>query len=152
MNEQKIKDVISDQVFFNDINSEYLELLVKHASNPTFKKGHFLLTKDQEANTFYLIVHGKVAIESNESGNDPIVVQILGPGEILGTSWLVPPHVWQFDAIALEDTHVISFDGKEIRNMCEENHDFGYDIIKRFTCVITYRLLYTRTKLMDNSL
>ena len=43
--------------------SEYIELLVGCASNVKFDAGEFLFREGEEANQFYLIRHGVVAVE-----------------------------------------------------------------------------------------
>jgi CRP/FNR family transcriptional regulator, cyclic AMP receptor protein len=43
----------------------------------------------------------------------------------------------------------LSFDGKCLRAKCEEDHDLGYEILKRFANVVTERLEATRLQLLD---
>jgi hypothetical protein len=70
-------------------------------------------------------------------------------GEVLGWSWMVPPYRWHFDARASETTRAIAMDGKCLRTKCDEDHDLGYEIMKRFSLVIAERLEATRLQLMD---
>ena len=79
----------------------------------------------------------------------PAVVQTVGEGDILGWSWLTFPYRWHFDARALRPTRALSFDGKCLREKCEEDHDLGYEILKRFANVVTERLEATRLQLLD---
>jgi hypothetical protein len=50
------------------------------------------------------------------------VVQALGPGEVLGWSWLLPPYEWHYSARAAEPTDVVALDGKALRARCEADH------------------------------
>ena len=70
-------------------------------------------------------------------------------GEILGWSWLVPPYRWHFDARAVELTRAIALDGKCLREKCEEDHDLGYEVMRRFVVIIAQRLEETRLQLLD---
>ena len=70
-------------------------------------------------------------------------------GEILGWSWLLPPYQWKFNARAMESIRAIALDGKCLRTKCEENHDLGYELLKRFAQVIEKRLEATRLQLLD---
>ena len=149
MKTKEMRDLVKNQIFLKDIKSEYLDLLVSCASCITFKKGHFLLTQDGFADNFYIIDHGKVHIEMFAGDKGPVTIQSLSDGDILGWSWLIPPYKWRFDALAIDPTTVIAFNGKFLRTKCEENHSFGYDMLKRMTSVITYRLLFTRKDLME---
>ena len=57
-----------------------------------------------------------------------------------GTSrglWLFPPHKWEFDGRAREDTALISFDGACLRGKCEADHELGYELMQRFAQVIS---------------
>ena len=73
----------------------------------------------------------------------------LGEGDILGWSWLMPPYHWQFHARAVEVTRAIALDGKCLRTKCEQNHDLGYELLKRFCHIIERRLEATRLQLLD---
>ena len=75
-------------------------------------------------------------------------VQTIGAGEALGWSWLFPPFVWHFQARALEPTKAIAFNGAHLLVACEENHDLGYDLMKRVSQVLIQRLQATRKKLV----
>ena len=98
---------------------------------------------------FFIIRRGKVMIETFVPEKGPIAIQSRGEGEVTGWSWLVPPYKWHFDARAFELTRAIALDGKCLRTKCEEDHDFGYELMKRFTVIISQRLDATRFQLMD---
>jgi CRP-like cAMP-binding protein len=78
-----------------------------------------------------------------------VTIQTVGPGELLGWSWLMPPYRWHFDARALEQTRALSFDGTCIRNKCETDHRLGYELMKRLAYVFTQRLEASRLQLLD---
>jgi hypothetical protein len=44
---------------------------------------------------------------------------------------------------------VTALDGKCLREKCEEDHDFGYEIMKRFILIVVERLEATRLQLLD---
>ena len=56
---------------------------------------------------------------------------------------------WRLDARAVEPTRAIALDGKCLRNKCEENHDLGYELLKRFVHIVEQRLEATRLQLLD---
>jgi CRP-like cAMP-binding protein len=61
----------------------------------------------------------------------------------------MPPHKWHFDARAMEITRAIALDGKCLRDKCKEDHDLGYELMKKFSVLIAQRLEATRLQLMD---
>jgi CRP-like cAMP-binding protein len=149
METQTLERVIAEHPFFADLESYYTTLLVSCASNVRFETGKYMLREGQEAKTFYLIRQGRVALEISPPNRKPIVVDTLHEGEILGWSWLLPPYQWKFDARAMEAVWSIALDGKCLRTKCEQNHDLGYEVLKRFAQIINRRLDATRVQLLD---
>lgn len=146
---ETLERIIAEHPFFAGLDNGFTRLMVSCASNVRFKTGEYILREGDPANTFYLIREGKVAVELFAPQHKPIIVSTLGVGEILGWSWLLPPFQWKFNARAVEDTRVIALDGKCLRSKCEENHDLGYEVLKRFAQIIERRLEGTRLQLLD---
>ena len=146
---ENLERIIAEHPFFADLESDYTGLLVGCASNVRFDSGAYIFKEGGEANEFYLIRAGKVALEVFAPHHKPIMVDTLSEGEVLGWSWLLPPHQWKFHAHAMEDTRAIALDGKCLRSKCEQNHDLGYELLKRFAKIVTQRLEATRLQLLD---
>ncbi len=141
--------IIAEHPFFKDLKSEHLQFIVGCASNVCFNPGTFIFREGEEAEQFYLIRQGKVALEIYVPQRGSVTIQTISAGDILGFSWLFPPYRWHFDARALELTRAIAFDGKCLRTKCEEDHDLGYEFMKRFASIIMQRLQATRIQLLD---
>jgi CRP/FNR family transcriptional regulator, cyclic AMP receptor protein len=146
---ETLERIIAEHPFFSDLESYYTGLMVGCASNVRFKKGEYILREGDPANTFYLVREGKVAVEVLAPQRKPIIVATLGEGEILGWSWLLAPYHWKFHARAVDDMRAIALDGKCLRTKCEQNHDLGYEVLKRFTQIMERRLEATRLQLLD---
>jgi CRP-like cAMP-binding protein len=146
---ETLERILGEHPFLQGMDEAQLKLLVGCASNVRFEQGEYLFREGEEADYFYIIRHGKVSLETFAPGKTNITIQTLGEGEILGWSWLVPPHKWSYDGRALELTRAISLDGKCLRGKCDEDHDLGYEILKRFSVIISQRLAATRIQLMD---
>ena len=146
---ETLERVLAEHAFFEGLDTRYLHLLVGCASNVRFDAGQYIFREGEEANQFYLIRHGKVGVEIHAAERGSITIQTLGEGEVLGWSWLVPPYQWQFDARALELTRAIALDGKCLRTKSEEDHDLGYELLKRFVHVVEDRLQAARLQLLN---
>jgi len=146
---ETLEPILAEHPFFKGLERHYLELIVGCSSNVRFDAGKALLHAGEEANEFYLVRHGKVALEVFTPGRGPVTIQTIGEGEILGWSWLIPPYYWHFDARAVELTRAIALDGKCLRNKCEQDHDLGYQLLKRFAHIIVQRLESTSLQLLD---
>lgn len=146
---ETLERILAEHPFFQQLGPEYMQLLVSCASNVRFEADQYLFHEGDEANQFYFIRHGKVAIQIFVPGRGPITLQTVGEGEMLGWSWLIPPYQWRFDAQALELTRAIALDAKCLRAKCEEDHDLGYAFMKQFALVISERLQAARLQLLD---
>jgi len=146
---QTLEPILAAHPFFKDLDPGYLQLAVGCASNIRFDAEQFICREGEEANQFYLIRHGRVALEISVPGRGPLIVQTLEEGDILGWSWLFPPYHWHFDARAVELTRAIALDGKCLRTKCEEDHDLGYELLRRFSHIIMQRLQATRMQVLD---
>ncbi len=144
-----LESLLAEHPFFKGLDPRYLELLAGCASNVRFNAGEFIFREGGEANQFYLIRHGKVALEVFVPERGPVTIQTIDAGDVLGWSWLFPPYRWHFDARAVELTRAIAFDGQCLRTKCDEDHDLGYELMKRFARIITERLQATRLQLLD---
>jgi len=146
---ETLEPILAKHPFLKGLEPRHLKILVGCASNVRFNAGHFLFHEGEEANEFYMIREGKVAVQIQGGERGPIIVQTVGEGEVLGWSWLIPPYRWRFDGNALELTRAIALDGKCLRMKSEEDHDLGYELLKRFAGIIVDRLEAARLQLLD---
>lgn len=144
-----LKEVLRQHPFLHGLSAEHMETLVGCASNVRFAEGNSLINEGEIANTFFLIRSGRVALECEIPGRTSIRIQTVGPGEVLGWSWLISPHRWHFSGIAVTDTRAIALDGECLRTKCELNKEFGYEMLKRLAVVMERRLEATRLQLLD---
>ncbi len=146
---ESLKQILEESPFLQGLQNHHLELITGCASNARFDGGQYLFHEGEEAAQFFVIRHGRVALEVFTPDRGPITIQTLEEGDVLGWSWLVPPYQWRFDAKATELVRAIALDGKCLRTKCEEDHDLGFDLLKRFAHVIEQRLEATRLQLLD---
>jgi CRP-like cAMP-binding protein len=146
---ETLEPILAKHPFLKGLKPEHLKILVGCASNVRFNTGQFLSHEGEEANEFYMIREGKVAVQIQGAERGPIIVQTIGEGEVLGWSWLIPPYRWRFDVKALELTRAIALDGKCLRTKSEEDHDLGYQLLRRFAGIIVERLEAARLQLLD---
>ncbi|RFA29221.1 regulator [Alkalilimnicola ehrlichii] len=140
---------LSEYAFFSDMSPAFIEFIAKHATEKRFGREQLLFRHGEPAATFYLILSGRVSLEIPAISGPTLVVQELGPDQVLGWSWLIAPYKWDFNARAIEDTSVLEFDGQSILTYCGENHEFGYQVLKRFSGLMSERLDAARTRMME---
>lgn len=143
-----VESVIGGHPFLRDLRPAHLHLLADSAMRVRYEAGELIFREGDPANRFYLIEQGRVSLESHRRDEAPVAIQVIGAGDVLGWSWLFPPYYWQFDARSLEPTTAIFFYGTRLREQCEQDHAFGYEILKRMTQVVIDRLQATRKQLL----
>ena len=126
-----------------------VERISVDAHNVAFEPGLVILSEGGPAETLYLLQHGKVALSAHAPGRGHLLVQTLGPGEVLGLSWLFPPFLWRFDAHAVEFVEALAVDGVRLRARIDEDPVLGYQVIKRIAPLVLERLQQTRVQLLD---
>jgi CRP-like cAMP-binding protein len=146
---ESLERILGEHPFFGGMEEPYLQLFVDCASNVRFNAGEMIFREGEEANTFYLIRHGRVALETSAPQRGSVIIETLGEGNVLGWSWLVAPFRWRFDARAMEPIRAIALDGRCLRGRSEEDHDLGYELMKRCAQVMEQRLQAARLQLLD---
>jgi CRP-like cAMP-binding protein len=149
MKMEGIERVVREHPFFAGLGDEFYKLIGGCAKNVRFEAGQHLFREGEPADQFYLLRHGRVALQVSAPGRGAMTIQTLGEGEIVGVSWLIPPHRWTSDARALELTRAIAMDAACLRRKCEADHDLGYEMMKRFMPVLIQRLATTRMQMLD---
>lgn len=144
-----LQGILERHPFFSGLGPRYLELATGCARNVRFNAGDVVFREGEEADDFYLIREGKVALELFAPGRGSLTVQTLHDGDILGWSWLIPPYHRRFDAHAVTPTRAIVLDGKCLRGKCEEDHELGYELVKRIAFILGQRLDAARFQLVD---
>ena len=140
---------ISAHPFFAALTDAQLAALSEDAITETFTAGQRLFDEGGIADRFWLIEQGNIALDMRIPGRGDQIVETLGPGTVLGWSWLHPPYRWHFGAMARVATTTIAFDAASVRRRCDADPAFGYAALRSFTPVITERLQATRLRLLD---
>ncbi len=146
---ETLEPILAEHPFLKGLAPSHLKLLVGCAENVRFDAGMFVFREGTEADRFFIIRHGSVALEMYSPERGAVPIQTVGEGEVIGWSWLVPPYHWHYDARATELTRAIALDGVCLRQKCEEDHELGYELLKRFAHIMEKRLEATRLQLLD---
>ena len=146
---EAMEEKLAKHRFFAEMAPAQIAALAPFAAMKSFPAGTLLAKEGSSSDLFYLLVNGRAAIESYQSGQRPTIFQTLQGGEIIGWSWIFPPYEWVFDARALTDVDAIAFDAQGLRAQCEKDPVLGYELMKRFAKVMVTRLKATRLQLMD---
>ena len=143
-------DILRSHPFCKGADSDFIMHLV--ACGPverSWDAGRSILSSGEPADRLHLIVEGNVAIGLQAPGGPPAVIQTLGPGDVLGWSWLIPPYRWAFDGTAVTPVRAITLDAARLRAAMADDPVFGHALLSRLLVAITDRLQATRLQLLD---
>ena len=143
MEKKSLQSSLARHQFLKGMPEPYLELLAGCAKNTRTEAGQFLFQSGEQADCFYLIREGRVAVELQAKPHRSVTIQTLGPNELLGWSWLIPPYRWHLAARAMEPVLALAFDGKCIRGKFEKDPQLGFEFYRRFSFIMSERLEQT---------
>jgi Cyclic nucleotide-binding domain len=90
MTMESLQKILAEHPFTQGLDKRHLSLLTGCASNVRLEAGQRIFREGDEANQFYLVREGKLAIELFGAERGALTILTLGPGKVLGWSWPVP--------------------------------------------------------------
>ena len=142
-------DLLAAQPFLAGLTPGQVDKLSVWTRKSVLHSGARLFEEGGRADRFWIIREGQVRLDTHLPSGGEVVVETLGPGAVLGWSWLFPPYRWHFGATAMETTLALELDGPGIRALCEHDPVLGHELLTRFMAVVVERLQATRVRLLD---
>jgi CRP/FNR family cyclic AMP-dependent transcriptional regulator len=142
-------DQLSAFALLTGLSPTHIAVLSSAAREVSFAAGDRLFEEGAPAKGCWLVQRGCVAIDAGVPGRGPVVVQTVGPGEVVGWSWLVDPPRWHFGALAVAPTVAIELDTDQLRAFAEHDPTFGYPVAVAMLAMVLDRLQTTRARLLD---
>ncbi|MFE9557791.1 cyclic nucleotide-binding domain-containing protein [Streptomyces sp. NPDC006703] len=125
------------------------ERLLRLGHEAAFPDGALIFEEGGRADRFWIIRGGSVSLTVHVPGRRAPTVETLGPGDLLGWSWLFPPYVWHLGAEARGPVRADEFDAATVRVLCGEDLALGCALTHAVAEVIAHRLKATRMRLLD---
>jgi CRP/FNR family transcriptional regulator, cyclic AMP receptor protein len=149
MTELAILGAFSGHSFLEKLSDQHRMRLASGVRPFRAPAGEYMAREGKPAHAFYLIQSGHVGIGTNLGERGATPIQTLGPGDVVGWSWLLPPYLWQFDARATDGVQGLFFDATWLRDQCEQDHELGYHLLKQLLAVVSSRLAASRILRLD---
>lgn len=132
------------------LSAEHRERLMSQAREVNFDENARIFEEGAPALSFWIVRSGTVTLQVPVPGQRrPTPVENLGPGELVGWSWLFPPYVWQLSAEAMTPVRAYEFNAQAVRMLMDADLAFGLAISQWVGRVLAMRLQQTRTRLLD---
>lgn len=144
-----IRQIIADSKFFSAPAEDAIDFLAANATQKQLAGGKILFHHGDPADHFYLMLEGHLSLQISAIEGPELELQDIGPGQVAGWSWLIPPNRWHFQARARTAIDYLEFDGVAVLDHCEAEPEFGYQLVKRFSALMSERLQFARQKMME---
>lgn len=145
-----VTDLLASHPFLAGMSQRDLDRLAYWARKAVFRAGRRIFSEGGRADRFWLIREGLVTLDFRTPSGGVVYFESLGAGGVLGWSWLSPPYRWHFGAVAQQPTLAIEVDAAGIRELCDADPAFGYELYQRFVTVVVDRLQTTRTRTLGD--
>ncbi|OGO30650.1 MAG: hypothetical protein A2Z16_17130 [Chloroflexi bacterium RBG_16_54_18] len=136
--------------WFQELEQEHFNQLLGIATLHVVDSKQDLFREGDQEDYLYVVLEGRIAIEMSVPGRGRVRVYTAEPMDVVGWS-SVTPVVRQrtASARAVLPSRLIALDSYKLRQLCENNHDLGYIVMRRMANVVASRLLVTRLQLID---
>jgi CRP/FNR family cyclic AMP-dependent transcriptional regulator len=147
---QELTAALQTIPWFQELSEDHFNLLCGISNLRKVEPGEELFKEGDKQDYLYIVLEGRVAVDISVPGRGRMRIFTAEPMDIVG--WSSPiPVVRQRTASArtVLPGRLICIDAPKLRQLCEENHELGYVVMRRLANVIAGRLLITRLQLLD---
>ncbi|MFW5880946.1 MAG: cyclic nucleotide-binding domain-containing protein [Roseicyclus sp.] len=142
-------NIIGRHRLFAGLDPGFLDRVAGCAVDRVFAPGVHVVREGDASDRLFLLRAGHVGLDMRVPGRGAMRVATVGPDEVLGLSWLAPPHVWRYDCTTLNEVHAVEIDATCLRGQCEADPAVGYALLGRFVGPLVERLQDARLQLLD---
>lgn len=133
--------------FLHGMDWRHLEAMAACALPARFEENETLFNAGETANRFYILLSGRIVLETDGPSGRPVEIQVIEAGDVVGWSWLFPPYQWRFSARTLGPVEAVFFAGPQLREVADADPAFCCALWKRMSGVMLSRLQATRARL-----
>lgn len=146
---QGLETIVRDVQLFEGMPGEHVARIAGCASNVLYDAGAIMGRAGDPADVFWVVREGEVSVEAHAPTQGALTIATAHAGDVVGFSWLLPPHKLHFDVRALSPLRALMFDGRCLRNKCATDHEFGYELLRRFSTLMADRMESLGLQLLD---
>ncbi|MFE5208099.1 cyclic nucleotide-binding domain-containing protein [Streptomyces sp. NPDC056600] len=132
------------------LTPERRERLMTLAREVSFPEDAPIFEEGGVADRFWVVRSGRVDLYQQVTQLRRVTVASLGAGDLLGWSWLFPPHEWDFGAVAFSPVRAYEFEAAPVLELSEEDAGLGLSLMRIVAEILAYRLESTRVQLLES--
>ena len=140
------KEYLKKVGFLKDLPDSILEKIGAISQLETFDEESLLFRQNQEKALLYMLISGKVFLNSRSATGKSLTLDEVTPGRTFGVSTLLGGgHASTFTAICAETSTMITVSGEQMRQLFLEDFEIGHAIMLRVVRLFKLRMeMHTR--------
>ncbi|OQY01033.1 MAG: hypothetical protein B6I26_05375 [Desulfobacteraceae bacterium 4572_130] len=123
------KEELKQILFFKNINAEILEKIKPAADIQNFKANQVLFRQNKELSSFYMVLKGKVLLNTTSPGGKILTLDEIIPGYSFGASAFLDNELSSFTAVCAEPSTIITLSSKKMKDLFKKEKDISYLIL-----------------------
>ena len=141
-----VENTILKQInFLSGLPEEKLEMIGGIAQLETFDEETILFRQNQEQTLIYMLVSGKVFLNSRSASGKSLTLDEVGPGRTFGVSALMGETSSTFTAVCAEKSQVVTISGDQMQGLFTRDFETGHLLMKKVVASFKRRMeLHTR--------
>jgi CRP-like cAMP-binding protein len=150
MNQQNLFNILESIPWFQEMSEEHFKKVAGIASLIEVDAKQELFHEGDQEDYLYIVFQGRVAIEMFVPSRGRVRIYTAEPMDVVGWSSVTPVvRRRTAGARAVLPSCLVRLDAMGLRQLCDEDNDLGYIIMRRMANVVASRLLTTRLQFLD---
>jgi len=135
----------SSTYLFRGMGEGQMKKILAVGKEIPMKRGQQIIKEGQAANGVYIVKSGAVELLTTVEKDFDLPISILrDPGDVFGTSALVPPFQYSLSARCVEDGVLFCMETSALRKLAAEDRDIGCQMMTNLAAHFLDRLKETR--------
>lgn len=136
--------------WFVDLTQTQLDRLASITMLHEIEPNEVLFNEGDREDYLYVLLEGQIVLEVEAPTHGQVAVYTAEALDIIGWSSMTPiVRQRTTSARATQQCLLLGFNSKLLQQMCDEDHELGYIIMRRLSNVVASRLLTTRLCLLE---
>ncbi len=149
MDVQQLQQILMELRFTAGLSDEDQRKLACISRLQEFPKGATVFSEGTDHKDIYVVRNGRVEICMSIQARGCLPVVTLESGDLVGWSSILKQGEMTATVVAVENSQMVAIDAARLRELCEKDHDIGYQIMKRIASALSQRLIACRLQVLD---
>jgi CRP-like cAMP-binding protein len=144
-----IEEALKAHPFTRGLRADSIDRLAEIGQVRDMAEGSYLWRQGETPPETYLLVRGQVLLEIAVPHEGKVVIESVGAGEMAGCAGLIRSSRSGFDARANTAVRLVAMDAVMLRALCAQEHELGYELLRRCANTLALRLEACRRRLIE---